>query len=137
MKDLLDTAVDAGRFKTLIAAVNSARLTDTFKGDGPFTLFAPTDAAFDELPPGTTDALLKDAPKLKVILTYHIVEGKMPAFDLAKLDSRGVTTMNGAELRVSAADGVRLNDTANVTQTDLECTNGVMHVIDAILLPPA
>ena len=136
MHDIIDTAVAAGSFKTLAAAVTAAGLVDTLKGAGPFTVFAPTDEAFAKLPAGTVDALLKDIPKLKSILTYHVVAGKVLAADVVKLDGKSAKTVNGAEVKISTAGGVKLNGTANVVKTDIECTNGVIHVLDAVILPP-
>ena len=136
MHDIIDTAVAAGSFKTLAAAVTAAGLVDTLKGAGPFTVFAPTDEAFAKLPAGTVDALLKDIPKLKSILTYHVVAGKVHAADVVKLDGKSAKTVNGAEVKISTAGGVKLNGTANVVKTDIECTNGVIHVLDAVILPP-
>ena len=136
MHDIIDTAVAAGSFKTLAAAVTAAGLIDTLKGAGPFTVFAPTDEAFAKLPAGTVDALLKDIPKLKSILTYHVVAGKVLAADVVKLDGKSAKTVNGAEVKISTAGGVKLNGTANVVKTDIECTNGVIHVLDAVILPP-
>ena len=135
MKDIVDTAVAAGSFKTLAAAVTAAGLVDTLKGAGPFTVFAPTDAAFAKLPAGTVEALLADIPKLTSILTYHVVAGKVLAADVVKLDGKSATTVQGGTVAVTTAGGVKLNGTANVTQTDIECTNGVIHVIDAVILP--
>lgn len=136
MHDIIDTAIAAGSFKTLAAAVTAAGLVDTLKGAGPFTVFAPTDEAFAKLPAGTVDALLKDIPKLKAILTYHVVAGKVLAADVAKLDGKSAKTINGAEVKVSTTGGVKLNGSANVVKTDIECTNGVIHVLDAVILPP-
>ena len=136
MHDIIDTAVAAGSFTTLAAAVTAAGLVDTLKGAGPFTVFAPTDEAFAKLPAGTVDALLKDLPKLRAILTYHVVAGKVHAADVVKLDGKSAKTVNGAEVQISTKDGVKLNGSANVTKTDIECTNGVIHVIDAVILPP-
>ena len=136
MHDIIDTAVAAGSFKTLAAAVTAAGLVDTLKGAGPFTVFAPTDEAFAKLPAGTVDALLKDIPKLKSIITYHVVAGKVLAADVVKLDGKSAKTVNGAEVKISTAGGVKLNGTANVVKTDIECTNGVIHVLDAVILPP-
>ncbi|MCU0702781.1 MAG: fasciclin domain-containing protein [Fimbriiglobus sp.] len=136
MKDIVDTAVAAGSFKTLAAAVTAAGLVDTLKGAGPFTVFAPTDEAFAKLPAGTVDALLKDLPKLTGILTYHVVAGKVMAADVVTLDGKKAKTVNGAEVAVSTTGGVKLNGTANVVKTDIECSNGVIHVIDAVILPP-
>jgi uncharacterized surface protein with fasciclin (FAS1) repeats len=136
MHDIIDTAVAAGSFTTLAAAVTAAGLVDTLKGTGPFTVFAPTDEAFAKLPAGTVDALLKDLPKLRAILTYHVVAGKVHAADVVELDGKSAKTVNGAEVQISTKDGVKLNGSATVTKTDIECTNGVIHVIDAVILPP-
>jgi uncharacterized surface protein with fasciclin (FAS1) repeats len=137
MHDIIDTAVAAGNFKTLASAVTAAGLIDTLKGTGPFTVFAPTDDAFAKLPAGTLDSLLKDVPKLKGILTYHVVSGKVMAADVLKMDGQTAATVNGATLKVSTSGGVKLNGEINVVKTDIECTNGVIHVIDAVLLPAA
>jgi uncharacterized surface protein with fasciclin (FAS1) repeats len=137
MHDIIDTAVAAGDFKTLASAVTAAGLVDTLKGTGPFTVFAPTDDAFAKLPAGTLDSLLKDVPKLKGILTYHVVSGKVMAADVLKMDGQTAATVNGATLKVSTTGGVKLNGEINVVKTDIECTNGVIHVIDAVLLPAA
>ena len=132
-KDIVDTAVADGRFKTLVAAVQAAGLVDTLKGAGPFTVFAPTDEAFAKLPAGTVDGLLKDPAKLKDILLYHVVSGKVMAADAAKLTA--ADTALGQSLKISAMDGkVKIND-ANVILTDIETSNGVIHVIDTVLLP--
>ena len=136
MHDIIDTAVAAGSFKTLAAAVTAAGLVDTLKGSGPFTVFAPTDEAFAKLPAGTVDALLKDIPKLKAILKYHVVAGKVLATDVVKLDGKSAKTVNGADVQITTTGGVKLNGTANVVKTDIECTNGVIHVLDAVILPP-
>lgn len=135
MHDIIDTAVAAGKFNTLAAAVTAAGLVDTLKGSGPFTVFAPTDEAFANLPAGTIEALLEDIPKLTAILTYHVVSGKVMAADVMGLNGKMVTTVNGAEVAISTDGGVKLNDLANVITTDIECTNGVIHVIDAVILP--
>jgi uncharacterized surface protein with fasciclin (FAS1) repeats len=137
MHDIIDTAVAAGSFKTLAAALTAANLVDTLKGAGPFTVFAPTDDAFAKLPAGTVDALLKDIPKLTAILTYHVVAGKVMAADVLTMDGKSAATVNGAELKISTTGGVKLNGLINVTKTDIECTNGVIHVVDAVVLPPA
>ncbi len=136
MHDIIDTAVAAGTFKTLAAAVTAAGLVDTLKGAGPFTVFAPTDEAFAKLPAGTVEALLKDIPKLKAILTYHVVAGKVLAADVVKLDGKSAKTVNGAEVKITTAGGVKLNGSAHVVKTDIECTNGVIHVLDSVILPP-
>ena len=130
--DIVDTAV-AGHFDTLVAAVKAAGLVDTLKGPGPFTVFAPTDEAFAKLPPGTLDALLKDPAKLKDILLYHVVSGKVMAADVVKL--KGAKTVEGASVMVMASGGAVMIDNANVTKTDIVCDNGVIHVIDTVILP--
>ena len=135
MHDIIDTAVAAGRFKTLAAAVTAANLVATLKGPGPFTVFAPSDEAFAKLPAGTVESLLKDIPKLTAILTYHVVSGKVMAADVMKMDGQTAATVNGASLTISTTGGVKLNGKTNVVKTDIECTNGVIHVIDSVLLP--
>ncbi|BAT56657.1 Beta-Ig-H3/fasciclin (plasmid) [Nostoc sp. NIES-3756] len=133
MADIVDTAVGAGSFNTLVAAVQAAGLVDTLKGPGPFTVFAPTDEAFSKLPAGTVDALLKDIPKLTKILTYHVVSGKVLAADVVNLDS--APTVEGSNVRIDASNGgVKIND-ATVTTPDVEADNGVIHVIDTVLIP--
>lgn len=135
MHDIIDTAVAAGDFKTLAAAVTAAGLVPTLKGAGPFTVFAPTDAAFAKLPAGTVEGLLADIPKLTAILTYHVLAGKVMAADVMHMDGKTATTVNGATIAISTHGGVKLNGTASVIKTDIECTNGVIHVIDAVILP--
>jgi uncharacterized surface protein with fasciclin (FAS1) repeats len=137
MHDIIDTAVAAGTFKTLAAAVTAAGLVDTLKGAGPFTVFAPSDEAFAKLPAGTVESLLKDIPKLTAILTYHVVAGKVMAADVMKMDGQTAATVNGALLKISTTGGVKLNAEINVVKTDIACTNGVIHVIDSVLLPSA
>lgn len=132
MADIVDTAVKAGSFSTLVAAVKAAGLVDTLKGAGPFTVFAPTDEAFAKLPAGTVDALLKDIPKLKKILTYHVVSGKVLAADVAKLKS--AKTVEGTEVKINASKGVKVND-STVTTADVAADNGVIHIIDTVLIP--
>ena len=132
-KDIVDTAVDAGTFQTLVAAVTAAGLVDTLKGDGPFTVFAPTDDAFAALPEGTVESLLGDIPTLTSILTYHVVPGKVMSTDLS--DGMMAGTVNGAEVTIGTMDGVTVNG-ANVVAADIEASNGVIHVIDAVILPP-
>lgn len=132
MADIVDTAVNAGSFNTLVAAVKAANLVDTLKGAGPFTVFAPTDDAFAKLPAGTVDALLKDIPKLTQILTYHVVSGKVMAADVVKLQS--ATTVEGSTVKIDATNGVKVNDSTVVTP-DVAADNGVIHVIDTVLLP--
>ena len=131
-KDIVDTAVEAGTFNTLVAAVTAAGLVDTLKGEGPFTVFAPTDDAFAALPEGTVDALLNDIPTLTSILTYHVVAGKVMSTDLS--DGMTAGTVNGADITISTMDGVKVNG-ATVTAADIETSNGVIHVIDAVILP--
>ncbi len=134
-QDIVDTAVAAGSFKTLVAALKAAGLVDTLKGKGPFTVFAPTDEAFAKLPAGTVDELLKPENKQKLIaiLTYHVVAGKVTAAQAMKLDS--AKTVNGESLKISTDGGtVKIND-ATVTKADIMCSNGVIHVIDTVLMP--
>ena len=137
MNTLIDVAVADGHFKTLAKALTAAGLIDTLKGAGPFTVFAPTDDAFAKLPAGTVDGLLKDIPKLTAILKYHVLAGKVAAADVMKLDGKTATTLNGVDLKVSTTGGVKLNGEANVTKTDVAASNGLIHVIDAVLLPSA
>lgn len=132
-KDIVDTAVEAGTFNTLVAAVTAAGLVDTLKGDGPFTVFAPTDDAFAALPEGTVEGLLADIPTLTKILTYHVVAGKVMSTDLS--DGMMAATVEGSEVTISTMDGVKVND-ATVTTADIETSNGVIHVIDAVIMPP-
>jgi uncharacterized surface protein with fasciclin (FAS1) repeats len=135
MHDIIDTAGAAGSFNTLAAALTAANLVGTLKGAGPFTVFAPTDEAFAKLPAGTVESLLKDIPKLTAILTFHVVAGKVMAADVMTMDGQSATTVNGAALAISTKGGVELNGTATVLKTDIECTNGVIHVIDSVLIP--
>jgi uncharacterized surface protein with fasciclin (FAS1) repeats len=134
-KDIVDTAVAAGSFKTLVAAVQAAGLVETLKGKGPFTVFAPTDEAFAKLPAGTLDNLLKpeNKEKLKAILTYHVVAGKVMAKDVVTL--KEAKTVNGQMLTITVKDGKVMVDKANVVKTDVAAGNGVIHVIDAVVLP--
>jgi len=137
MADIVDTAVAAGTFKTLVAAVTAAKLVETLKGKGPFTVFAPNDEAFAKLPKGTVEGLLKDIPKLTAILTYHVVAGKVMAADVVKLKS--AKTVQGQEVKVDAAKwhlhkNVKIND-SEVIKADIVTDNGVIHVIDKVLLP--
>jgi transforming growth factor-beta-induced protein len=133
--DIVDTAVAAGSFKTLAAALNAADLVDALKGQGPFTVFAPTDEAFAKLPKGTVETLLKPENKaqLTAILTYHVVPGNVMAADVEKL--KGATSLNGQRVDIAAAAGGVKVDAANVVKTDIACKNGVIHVIDAVILP--
>lgn len=132
--DIVDTAVSAGNFNTLVAAVKAAELVETLKGAGPFTVFAPTDAAFDALPEGTVDDLLKPENKAKLasILTYHVVAGKVMSTDLS--DGMTPSTVNGETVTVNTDGGVKINGTT-VSIADIDSDNGVIHVIDAVLMP--
>jgi len=134
MADIVATAVGAGSFSTLVAAVKAAGLVETLQGPGPFTVFAPTDDAFAKLPAGTVETLLKPENKDKLVgvLTYHVVAGKVMAADVVKLTEAG--TVQGQKVRIDASNGVKV-DGANVVTTDIECDNGVIHVIDAVILP--
>ena len=133
--DIVDTAVGAGQFSTLAAALTAAGLVDTLKGEGPFTVFAPTDAAFAKLPEGTVDNLLKpeNRDQLVAILTYHVVPGKVYAADVVKLTS--AKTVNGSDVTIKVADSGVSIDNANVVKTDIKASNGVIHVIDSVILP--
>ncbi len=136
-KDIVDTAIAAGNFKTLATALGAAGLVDTLKGPGPFTVFAPTDEAFAKLPAGTVESLVKPESKaaLTQILTYHVVSGNVPASAVVKL--KYAQTVQGGDVRITAgAGGVMLNDSVKVTATDIVCSNGVIHVIDAVLAKP-
>jgi uncharacterized surface protein with fasciclin (FAS1) repeats len=132
MANIIDTATNNGSFKTLVAAIEAAGLKDTLNGAGPFTVFAPTDAAFAKLPAGTVDALLKDIPKLTKILTYHVVSGKVLAADVVKLKT--AKTVEGSDVKIDASNGVKIND-AKVATADVAADNGVIHVIDTVLIP--
>ncbi len=134
MNDIVDTAVAAGSFKTLVAAVKAADLVETLKSAGPFTVFAPTDEAFAKLPKEVVDDLLKpeNKSKLQGVLTYHVVAGKVLAADVLKLKS--AKTAQGQQLTIDTKDGVKI-DGANVIKTDIGCSNGVIHVIDSVVLP--
>ncbi len=131
-KDIVDTAVSAGNFGTLASALKAADLVTTLKGPGPFTVFAPTDEAFAKIPKDRLEALLKDKAALTRVLTYHVVPGRVMASDVAKLDS--VTTVEGGELSIAAASGVTVNG-AKVVKADVSASNGVIHVIDTVLIP--
>jgi uncharacterized surface protein with fasciclin (FAS1) repeats len=134
-KDIVDTAVAAGNFKTLATALTAADLVETLKGKGPFTVFAPTDEAFAKLPKGTVEDLLKPENKEKLagILTYHVVAGRVMAADVVKLTE--ATTVQGSKVSIKVTDGKVTVDAANVVKTDIGCSNGVIHVIDAVILP--
>lgn len=133
-KDIVDTAASAGTFETLLAAATAAGLVDTLKGDGPLTVFAPTDAAFAALPEGTVDSLLlpENKDQLVSVLTYHVVPGKVMSTDLT--DDMKAATVQGGKITVDLDDGVKIND-ASVVSADIEATNGVIHVIDKVILP--
>jgi uncharacterized surface protein with fasciclin (FAS1) repeats len=130
-KDIVDTAVAAGSFKTLATALQAAGLVDTLKGKGPFTVFAPTDEAFAKVPKADLDALLKDKAKLTAVLTYHVVPGKVMAADVK---AGKVKTVQGSEITVATMGGVKV-DAANVVKTDITADNGVIHVIDSVIMP--
>jgi uncharacterized surface protein with fasciclin (FAS1) repeats len=131
-KDIVDTAVSAGQFNTLAKALTEAGLVETLKGKGPFTVFAPTDEAFAKLPAGTLEALLKDKAKLTAVLTYHVVAGKVMAADVIKLSE--AKTVQGQNVKINTMSGVMVND-AHVVKTDIMASNGVIHVIDKVILP--
>lgn len=135
-KDIVDTAVEAGQFKTLATALGAAGLVETLKGEGPFTVFAPTDEAFAKLPAGTVESLLKPENKdqLVGVLTYHVVPGKVMAADVVKLSE--AATVNGAMVAIKVDGGKVMVNDANVVATDVGASNGVIHVIDKVILPP-
>lgn len=132
MQTIVQTAIDSGSFKTLVTALQTAGLVDTLNGDGPFTVFAPTDDAFAKLPEGMVENLLGNVDTLKKILTYHVVSGKVMANDIMNLKS--LMTLQGEEIMVDTTNGVMVND-AMVTKADIECSNGVIHIIDTVLMP--
>ena len=132
MKNLVETAVEAGNFKTLVKAVQKAGLVETLEGEGPYTVFAPTDEAFAKLPEGTLEELLNDKDKLTDILTYHVVPNKVMSNSVINLKT--AKTANGKNLDINSSNGVKINN-ANVVKTDIECSNGVIHVIDNVLIP--
>jgi len=134
-KDIVDTAVSAGNFKTLTTALKAAGLVETLKGKGPFTVFAPTDGAFAKLPAGTVDSLLKpeNKQKLTAILTYHVVAGNIKAADVVKLTS--AKTLNGESVTIKTAGGMVMINDATVVKADITATNGTIHVIDTVLMP--
>jgi len=137
-KDIVDTAVNAGSFKTLVAAVKAAGLVDTLKGEGPFTVLAPTDEAFAKLPEGTVESLLKpeNKEKLASILKYHVIPSKAMAADVVKLDGKTVKSVQGGVIKVSVdGETVKVNN-AKVIKTDILCSNGAIHVIDTVIMPP-
>jgi transforming growth factor-beta-induced protein len=130
--DIIETARGAGSFKTLLTALEAADLTDTLRGEGPFTVFAPTDAAFAKLPEGAVESLLSDLPKLKAVLTYHVVAGKVLSKDIGNLSE--AKTLQGQLVQIDTSSGVRINN-AQVVKADVGATNGVIHVIDTVLMP--
>lgn len=133
MADIVDTAINAGTFGTLVAAITAAGLDTALKSPGPFTVFAPTDEAFSKLPSGTVEGLLQDLPTLRKILEYHVVAGELAAADVAKLDT--ATTAEGSNLKITHSNGsVKIND-ATVVTLNIEAENGIIHAIDAVLLP--
>ncbi len=132
--DIITTATNAGDFKTLLTAIKAAELTDVLKGEGPFTVFAPTDAAFAQLPKGTVESLLNDKQKLTQVLTYHVVPGVVTADQVTKLSA--AKTLEGQNVTIAGKDGVTING-AKVVQADVLASNGIIHVIDQVLLPPA
>jgi uncharacterized surface protein with fasciclin (FAS1) repeats len=136
-KDIIDTAITAGQFNTLAKALNAAGLVQTLKGPGPFTVFAPTDEAFAKLPPGTLESLLKEENKnqLAAILTYHVVSGEVTAADAAKL--KQAKTANGKTVRLNVSNGKIMINNATVTSADVPASNGVIHIIDSVMLPPS
>jgi uncharacterized surface protein with fasciclin (FAS1) repeats len=132
MKNIVETAVDAGSFKTLVTAVQAAGLVDTLSSAGPFTVFAPTDEAFAKIPKETLEAVLADKARLTSIITYHVVAGKVMATDVMGLTS--AKTVQGSEIKINTSNGVMINN-SKVAKTDIECSNGVIHVIDTVLIP--
>ena len=134
MSDIVETAIAAGAFSTLVKAVQVAGLVETLKGKGPFTVLAPTDAAFAKLPAGTLEAVLADKAKLVSILTYHVIPGKVMAKDVVGLHGKSVKTVQGGDLTIDTAAGVKIG-AATVITPDVQASNGVIHVIDTVLLP--
>ena len=136
---IVDVAAGNSTFSTLVAAIGAADLATTLSGSGPFTVFAPTDAAFKKLPTGTVESLIKPENKAQLvsILTYHVVSGKVLSGDVVKLNGKNVKTVNGATVRVTVKNGKVMVNNANVTAVDVQASNGVIHVIDSVLLPPA
>jgi hypothetical protein len=133
--DIVDTAIDAGSFDTLVLALQEANLTETLRGEGPFTVFAPTDEAFDALPEGTLEELLQDPENLTAVLTYHVVPGEYMASDIAGMES--LTTVQGEDINITVENDTVMVDNANVTTADIEASNGIIHVIDSVMLPPS
>ena len=137
MKNIVQVATEAGSFNTLVTAVKAAGLAETLQGPGPFTVFAPTDAAFAKLPAGTIEALLADKQKLASILTFHVLSGKVVAGDIVKTNGATPTTVNGQPLDIVVKDGKVFVNGAQVVTADIQASNGVIHVIDSVLLPAA
>ena len=137
MKNIVEVAVEAGSFKTLVAAVQAAGLAETLQGPGPFTVFAPTDAAFAKLPAGTVEGLLADKEKLASIVTFHVVSGKVMAADIVKANGATPKTVNGLPLDIVVRGGKVYVNGVNVVTADVQASNGVIHVLDAVLLPQA
>ena len=137
MKTIVEVAVEAGQFKTLVTAIEAAGLVATLSGPGPFTVFAPNDAAFAKLPAGTVEALLADKDKLAAVLTYHVIPGRVMAADVVKANGAKPATVNGAPLDIVVRDGKVYVNGAQVITADVTGSNGVIHVIDSVLLPPA
>lgn len=135
-KDIVETAVAAGSFKTLAKLLTDAGLIETLKGPGPFTVFAPTDDAFAKVPAATLEALSKDKAKLKNVLLYHVVAGKVPAAEALKLAGKGAKTVEGSEAKISVMGGTPMINNAHIIKTDIMAKNGIIHVIDAVMLPP-
>ncbi|MEO5904953.1 MAG: fasciclin domain-containing protein [Gemmatimonadaceae bacterium] len=135
MNDIVGVAANAGQFNTLVAAVKAAGLAETLQGAGPFTVFAPTDAAFGKLPEGTIEALLADKEKLTAILTYHVVSGKVMAADIVQAGGADPATVNGAPVNITLRDGQVYVDGAKVVTADIQASNGVIHVIDTVIMP--
>jgi uncharacterized surface protein with fasciclin (FAS1) repeats len=135
MNDIVAVAAGAGQFNTLVAAVKAAGLVETLQGAGPFTVFAPTDAAFAKLPKGAIEALLADKEKLVAVLTYHVVAGKVTAADIIKMGGADPATVNGAPVHITLHDGNVFVDGAKVINADIQASNGVIHVIDTVILP--
>ena len=136
-KDIVETAVAAGSFKTLAKLLGDAGLIETLKGTGPFTVFAPTDEAFAKVPAATLEALGKDKAKLKAVLLYHVVPGKVMAADAIKLNGKSAKTAEGSEAKIMVMGAKVMINQANIVKTDIIAKNGVIHVIDAVILPPA
>lgn len=134
-KDIVAVAVGAGQFNTLVAAIKAAGLVETLQGAGPFTVFAPSDAAFAKLPKATIDALLADKDKLTALLTYHVLPGKVTAADVVSMGGGSPATVNGAPVTITIRDGKVYVDAAQVTKADIQASNGVIHVIDTVIMP--